>query len=287
LRVDGRKSGQGFVSRTGTGFRPALRFLLAHTVRWGLQAAVGRRGPFLPPAAHGLARIDFPGHCRVFFPCPNVTYAILLREGESMAESEQSDERSSKLERLKNDLMTDLWYSAQQYKQLYVDDQTVKFLNYIAPDFFGFLQRLCWFNIVLAITRFLDRDTRTLSFVNFHEEYSAELNCKQWREISALLAELKQKAKPFRDFRNNYLAHRNWQTVQTAREIPLRFQDVREVWDMIVRCFGFYDARHAPPQVISDLTQGAGTLLNYLKDSTLLDEEGQGLAKLLRLPDGF
>jgi len=177
------------------------------------------------------------------------------------------------------------------FSQLYAESaEQVKFLDRMAPGFFGIVQEAMLNNIFLSFSRLTD-NTKTgrkenLSFNRFIESIDSSKEPKFAEILRKALESLRTECKPFRDWRNRKIAHKDLSTALQYHPQPLpsinkeMIEKVLRLMRELLNTFQkhFEDAETAFEHVVS---RGDGkTIIFYLQQAEKY--EAQNKEELMR-----
>ena len=181
------------------------------------------------------------------------------RIGRPFGESRLSLVDTEALEFLKNSLRM-FWKAIEEYKTLY-DPRNLGLLKKVAADFFGWHQRLCWDYFILSVVRLLDKDSGTLSMVNFHKHNRTVLSSEEAHRVDELVKDLYQEKRAFEKARGSFVAHRSAGAIAMKTKIPLAVETVESLWLKMEAALKVYDPSGA---YRVSVTTGARALLRNL-----------------------
>jgi len=163
------------------------------------------------------------------------------------------------------------------YQLFVVSEERVKFLGNKAPGFFGIIQEVLRDDIFMALSRLTDPprtgNKENLSLERFVEQLKESEESDFYRGVSKQLNRIQSHCKPFRDWRNRKIAHRDLPTALEYHPDPLPGINREMIEDALRMIAGllnrvlkhFEDAETAYEPVF--LRGDGNTIVHYLRQA--------------------
>jgi hypothetical protein len=124
-------------------------------------------------------------------------------------------------------------------EELFIKNDNLTIFNFVAPDFFGFLQKLLIHEMILVASRLSDEDkvarnenASCIKLSNIMKNLSSNKSNNEFiSRIDTVISNIKENAAVLRIYRNKILAHSDSEVVKGAILQNLKFSDFKSFLD--------------------------------------------------------